>query len=310
MSDPIEAASPLLEGVPNERLEREYNLRLRHPERDAIYAECRNASTLVREEMAMRGDVAYGPGPRQTLDIFPAAEPGPVLLFFHGGYWRSLNKDIFSFIAPGFVEAGVMVVLANYDLAPDVSIERIVVESAEAVDCVRDHVSEFGGDPDRLVTAGHSAGGHLAVSALRRTDGSPSGVRGAIAISGLFDLEPLRETSINETLRLDPPVCERMSLIRHIEPSAAPLLLAVGEDETNEFRRQSEDFAAAWRACGNAGDVHTLPDLTHFDIIVEFARAGSALHEMCRGFIDRTTGLKTRRAGGGAKAVRTGIRTP
>ncbi len=289
MGDGVKTAAQPLESVLNEGMEIEYNLRLRHPERETIYAACRNASTVVREAMAMRCDVSYGPGPRQRLDIFPAAEPGPVLLFFHGGYWRALDKDIFSFIAPSFFAAGVTVVLANYDLAPTVSVERIVAESTEAVAWVRDHDGEINGDPDRLVTAGHSAGGHLAVCALNGPDGKASGVRGAIAISGLFDLGPLCETSINEMLRLDAPTCARVSPIRHIEPSTTPLLLAVGEGETAEFRRQSLNFAAAWQARGNVCDIQCLPELTHFDIIVEFAREGSALHQACRTFIERVT---------------------
>jgi arylformamidase len=295
MSDRTETASGLLNGAPNERLEREYNLRLRHPEREAIYAACRNASIVVRETMTMHRDVAYGPGPRQKLDIFPAAEPGPVLLFFHGGYWRALDKDIFSFIAPGFVEAGVSVVLANYDLAPAASVERIVAQSAEAIAWVRDHGDDINGDPDRLVTAGHSAGGHLATSALGQLDSGASGVRGAIAISGLFDLKPLRETSINDDLHLDESEAARLSPIRQIKPSTTPLLLAVGAGETDEFRRQSLDFAAAWQAQGNECEIHTLPQLTHFDIIVEFGRDGSALHQASRAFIDRVAGPNERR---------------
>ena len=202
------------------------------------------------------------------------------------------------------------VVLANYDLAPSVGIERIIAESAEAVAWVREHGDEINADPERLVTAGHSAGSHLAVCALNSADGKAPGVRGAIAISGIFDLEPLCGTSINEALRLDAAACARLSPIRHIEPSTAPLFLAVGESETAEFRRQSLDFAVAWQAQGNVCDMHRLPGLNHFNIIVEFAREDSVMHRASRTFIDRVTGPRKERAADGSTAAMIEDRTP
>jgi arylformamidase len=149
-------------------LEAQYNNRARVPDHARVLDNWAKASALVRQSAAgAQLDVAYGPGACETLDIFPAAQPGaPVLVFIHGGYWRSLDKADHSFVAPAFNAAGATVVVPNYALCPAVSIEHITLQMAAAVAWVWRHAAQWGGDPARIALAGHSAGGHLATMLL------------------------------------------------------------------------------------------------------------------------------------------------
>ncbi len=147
----------------------------------------------------------------------------------------------------------------------------------------------FGADPTKVIVSGHSAGGHLAVMALMAMgtppDAPPGALKGAIALSGMFDLEPIRHTSINDDVRLDASDCEEFSPIRRIGEKGGPLLIAVGGAETEEFRRQSTDFSKAWRSHGYPCDLHLPPGLNHFTIAAELGRAKSALHGLCLDFV-------------------------
>lgn len=264
-------------------LDRQYNLRPAYPEREQIYRDYAERSAAMRDRLDCTTDVRYGEGPREVLDIFPASSGGPVLVFIHGGYWRALDKSIFSFIAESFVARGVTTVLLNYQLAPASELDRIVSGAMSGIAWVARHISGYGGDPSRIHVAGHSAGGHLTAMATLN-DWAAHGldadlVRGAVAISGLFDLEPLCETTINREIRMDRACARRNSPIRFDTRRSAPMLLAVGELETDEFRRQTAAFAEARRAVGQPCETMTVPDAHHFSIVEEFARPGAPLHE-------------------------------
>lgn len=240
---------------------------------------------------ALRGSykVRFGPSLDEYVDVFPAARPNaPVLIFFHGGYWRILAAEDFSFVARGPVAAGVTVVVANYSLCPKVTIDEIGRQARATVAWVHRRIGAYGGDPGRIYVSGHSAGGQLTALCLLTDWAGEYGlprdvVRGGIAISGVFDLKPIKHSAMQREIRLTDDEIERNSPQFHIRRVPAPLLVTYGGDETAEFARQSEDFLAAWRAAGNRGVSLPQPGANHFTAITGFASPESAL---CRGVFE------------------------
>ena len=231
----------------------QYNNRARIPEHPAILARWFDDSARARVRHTDMVERQYGRGPRERLDVFPAAAPGsPVLVYVHGGYWRALDKRDQSFVAPPFIDAGALVVLPGYALCPAVSIEHIVMEMVRALVWVYRHAAEFGGDPRRIVVAGHSAGGHLATMLLAcdwkavAPDLPRDLVSAALSISGLYELEPLRHAPF-----LAADLGLTAASARRLSPAAMPaprgsLVTVVGGDESEEFLRQAALISMAW----------------------------------------------------------------
>jgi arylformamidase len=225
----------------------------------------------------------YGASPGETLDIFPARKgDGSALLFIHGGYWRSLDKRDFSFLAPAWVDAGVSLVVVNYDLCPKVSIERSVQLMLAASVWLYRHAEEYGMDEDRLYVSGHSAGGHLAAMmlaalwpAVERT--LPRDLyKGAIAVSGVYDLRPLVQVDwLNGDLRLDEASALKLSPAYLPPATRAPLALAVGGLESSEFKRQNTLLAQRWKPV-LAGSI-PMPGTDHFTVVDGLADPANAL---------------------------------
>ncbi len=247
--------------------------------RDFIRAE----SPRVRARMAGALDIAYGPSPEELLDVFPAADDGaPVVFFIHGGYWRSSSKDDVSLFASTFVPAGATFVAVNYALAPMATIDEIVRQCRAALAWVHGNIADYNGDPGRIFVNGRSAGGHLAGMMLaagwHEEFAMPADViKGACAVSGLFDLEPVRLSNANEWARLDPEAARRNSPIHHIPDTGCPLIVTYGGLETDEFKRQSEDYMAAWRARGYPCTYVDLPGRHHFATMAELTDRDSPL---------------------------------
>ena len=266
-------------------LDAQYNLRARHPDHLEYFERWARESAAVRASLPCHVDLAYGDRPKETLDLFPADQPGaPILAFLHGGYWQALDKGDFSFLAPAYVERGVTFASVNYDLAPDVSIEFIVEQCRRSLLWLWHNAYELGGDRDRIFVAGHSAGGHLATMALI-TDWAAKGalpidlVKGACSVSGIYDLEPVSLSYQNPILKLDRVATVRLSPIRNVPPAAGPLLLAVGAEETDEFLRQQKDFSAAWDSRGLVCEAVLLPGRHHFSAIEAMGEPRSPLME-------------------------------
>jgi arylformamidase len=248
-------------------------------------------SRKVRQEIEHRLDVAFGPTLPEHVDLYPAGEDAPVLVYVHGGYWRARTSKEFGFVARGPVSEGVATVVTNYALCPRVTIDEIVRQTRAAVAWVYKNARSFGGDPGRIHVAGHSAGGHL-VAMLLATDwegeyGLPKDIiEGATAISGLFDLAPFPYSFLQPKLQLGWDQVLRNSPILHLPEAGPPLLVAYGEDETSEFKRQSEEFLAAWTAKGLDGERLILPGKNHYDVIDGFLDAGSPLCSAVLGQMD------------------------
>jgi len=171
------------------QLDAAYNNSAAIPERDAVVAGWAARSARVRREYAGRLDLAYGETSRERLDLFLAADPqAPTLVFIHGGYWQMNDKESFAFFAEGLLPLGINLAVIEYTLAPMARLERIVAEVRRSVRWLAEHLAQYGADPNRLYVAGHSAGGHLTVMTMPLPE-----VCGAIAISGIYDLEPIRE---------------------------------------------------------------------------------------------------------------------
>jgi arylformamidase len=239
-------------------------------------------SDLLRSERDHDLRVPFGPTLAEHLDVYPGRDDAPVLVYVHGGYWRARTSREFGFVARGPVTRGVATVVPNYALCPDVTIDEIVRQTRAALAWTCKNAGTFGGDPERIHVAGHSAGGHL-VAMLLSTDwegeyGLPPGIiKSATVISGLFDLAPFPYTFLQPKLQLAWDQVQRNSPILHLPDSAPPLLVACGGDETDEFKRQSEDYLAAWKANGLPGERLVLAGKNHYDVIDGFLDAGSPL---------------------------------
>ena len=267
-------------------LDAQYNNRARVADSAQILERWARASALAREKSEVLLDVPYGDGDKETLDIFPAARAdAPVLVFIHGGYWRALDKSDASFVAPSFVQDGAMVVVPNYALCPTVSIEHITLQMVRAVAWVHRNAHRHGGDPRNIVVAGHSAGGQLAAMMLScrwRSVGADlpaQVVRGALSISGVFDMEPLRHTPfLKDDLKLTPAAVERLSPAR-FPPPAGTLYATVGGDESEEFLRQNELIREAWGA--HAVPVcESIPRTNHMNVLHDLADPQGRLHRL------------------------------
>jgi arylformamidase len=258
------------------------------------FAHWKSASVLARETLKPLLDVSYGEGPNETLDIFPAAQSNaPVVIFIHGGYWRSLDKSDHSFVAPALRDMGACVVVVNYALCPGtdsqpVTVPDIALQMARATAWVWRHIAQHGGDRQNITVVGHSAGGHLAAMLLGcdwKAVGRdlPAGlVRKTMSISGLFDLAPVRKTPfVQGDLRLTPQHVRMASPAQWQRPRKGVLFTVVGGDESPEFLRHNRLIHQAWGA-KTVPVCEELPGLNHFSVVTDLTRIGSRLNALAK----------------------------
>ena len=261
-------------------LDANYNLRAAVPEFQDYFDRYDAKSEAFRARWPGRLDLAYGDTPRQAIDLFlPEATDPPLLVFVHGGYWQSQDRNRFSFVAGPLVEAGAAVALIGYDLAPAVDMDAIVGQIRKALAWLHRHGVELGFDSGRIHVAGHSAGGHLAAMALA-TDWAAAGlpadlIKGLCPISGVFDLEPIRRCYLNDVVGLDAGQVHRYSPMRLPSAHRCPVTVAVGERETAAFHEQSRDYDAHLQEAGVASRLLVQPGADHFAIIMAMADSGS-----------------------------------
>lgn len=277
-------------------LDRLYNNRALVSDYADYFARWVQASAAARQSQSCVLDLPYGEAPSETLDIFPAAGSGaPVLVFLHGGYWRSLDKADHSFIAPPFTRAGACVVLANYALCPAVSIPDIVVQMVRALAWTYRHIAAYGGDPGRITVVGHSAGAHLAAMLLAcvwpayAPDLPLRLVKNALGISGLYELESIRHTPfLQQSLRLTAAQAKKASPAWLAPPPVANgrgvLNSVAGGAESAAFLSHNALIQQAWgRRVVPVAQV--LPGLNHFSILDSLVQPHQRLHQMAGGLL-------------------------
>jgi arylformamidase len=216
-------------------------------------------------------DLRYGPDERNRIDYFAARRDGPVLVFIHGGYWQARAKEVFSFIAEGPLAWGINVAMVGYTLAPQKPLSGIVAEIHAACSWLADRIPTLGGNAKQLYASGWSAGGHLTAMAM-----SHSAVKGGLAISGIYDLEPMRLCYVNDKLRLDEAEVLRNSPMS-LPPTTKPMQVAYGAAELPELCRQSEDYAKLLGTKAIA-----IERCNHFSVLEELASPHGALTALAR----------------------------
>lgn len=230
-------------------------------------------SRAVREHRPYLADLAYGKTSGARLDFYPASPaPAPTLMFFHGGFWRRNSKEEFAFVAQGAVGRGFNAAIVGYTLAPQARLGEIVREAAAAATWLHHNLDAMGQDSKCLCVAGWSAGAHLASMIIDHP-----AIKGGLAASGIYELEPIRRSSFNESIRLDDDEVRRYSPLRRLPPKASPLIVAFGEDELPEFRRQSTTYVEAWRSKNLPVRLIELPACHHYATLEQFAQPDSIL---------------------------------
>ncbi len=290
-------------GMTRAQVAAQYNPQIAVPDPARYGRENREASAVARAQLQGALDVRYGPGPRQLLDVFPARDTSlaraglaPVLIFVHGGGWRTLDKSVYSFIAPPWSDAGVVTVLPGYGLLPEVPLERMMDEVREAIAWVAAHARDFGGDPDRIVVAGMSAGAQLLGMALAH---APSArlIKAAALASSVYDLDAHRWHGRHTDMGLDEALVAKASPFHNLPlDGALPMSLSVGAEETSELIRQTRDYHAALRSRGQPVRLIMEPGRHHLSMGRVFAEPGGETFQAILQMIRNLAGV-TRASG-------------
>jgi len=264
-------------GMTRPELDAAYNNRAAVPSQARLAEERIARGRAVYARPGARRGLHYGPGPRQVIDLLlpeKSARPVPVLAYIHGGYWQGGSLEACAFIGEHWQAAGVAVALIEYSVAPEGKLGAMTGEISRALDWLAAEGPKHGLDVASLCLAGHSAGGHLTAVAMGHR-----AVRAALPISGLFDLEPIRLSYLNELLGLTAEDVARYSPLRHAGDPGKPVVVAVGGAELPELRRQSEEYAAA---LAPHAKLLILPGHDHFSILDELAQPQGALYRVAR----------------------------
>jgi arylformamidase len=243
------------------------------------------ASAEMRKRHAAHLDLRYGPRERNRIDFLKAAEKAPTLLFIHGGYWQMRAKEAFTLFAEGAMAHGINVALIGYTLAPDATLDEIVAEIHAGLDFLAAELPKRGGNGKGIVVSGWSAGGHLTSMALPHP-----AVAAGMAISGIYDLEPIRHSYLNVKLGLDEAGSHRNSPMMQAGGPMKPLSLVVGGAELPLLRRQTADFAGHRAKHGLPVTYEEIPGADHFSIMTEMASPKGRITTLIRQLFERTAG--------------------
>lgn len=266
-----------------QQLDAQYNNRTAAPDFAGQTARYRSLTDSAKQAFTCLERLSYGAAPEECLDLYVPAQSGaPVLVFVHGGAWQTMDKDDSGFAAHALLPAGAMVACLNFGHVPDASLDTMVDQVRRAVAWLWQHVADHGGDPDRLFLAGHSSGAHLVGQCLTADwparYGCPAdAIKGAMFISGLGDLEPVRLSYRNALLHLQAQDVARLSLIHQAPTVACPLIVAYADGDTQEFQRQTREVGNYWHARGLPTRQLCIPDRCHYAIVTDLADADSVL---------------------------------
>ena len=264
-----------------------YNNRALVPDHGRHFSQWVELSELARNARPNQLDIAYGKSVMEKLDVFPAAKKdAPVVVFIHGGYWRSLDKSDHSFLAPAFVDQGACVVIPNYTLCPTATVPQIVMQMVAALAWTYRNARRYGGDPERITVIGHSAGGHLAAMLLACTwpvyakDLPADLVKNALSISGLYDLEPIMHTPfLKDSLRLTAEQVRLSSPARMQRPRQGKLYVVAGADESAEFLRHNTLIQSAWGK-KTVPVCEAIAGRNHFSVLEDRTAPSERLHQI------------------------------
>jgi arylformamidase len=279
MSEPSDGH--IFRGMNQEQLDAAYNNLAAVPGSAGIISGWAAPSEKIRKQPGARLDIAYGAAPRARLDYFPCGAPdAPLFVFIHGGYWLRNHKDMFAFAAEGPLAAGFDVAMAGYTLAPEARLTTMVEEIDAALTHLAEHTDDYGFRRDRLIVGGWSAGGHLAAMMLDHP-----AVHGVLAISGIFELEPVSLCYVNDVVQLSAEEVARLSPIRLLKRRSVPITLLYGAEELPELRRQSTGFAEAAQVAGQPVRAAALTGHNHFTILDELRTPDGRIVEALRQLI-------------------------
>ena len=256
-------------GFRQDELEYQYNPRVSVPEYPELAKVRAAQARKVRDSAQSWLNVAYGSSPREALDIYAAEKPnGTVLIYIHGGYWRSGSKEDNCNFVPTFTRRGATVVLVEYDLCPKVTVTDIVRQTRAALAWTHKNIRTYGGDPAKLFVSGHSAGGHLTALALAHDwskEGLPGDlIRGAAATSGVYDLDVVMKISVQQDVHLTPEIARTNSPFTNPPRVKCPLLVAVGSAEPKGWQQMSQDYFGFCKEHGMSAEYLIEPDANHY----------------------------------------------
>jgi arylformamidase len=264
------------------------NARAMVPDHPYIFTRWKDDSARIRRTAAGLFDLPYGESQNERLDFFPAnGSDAPLLVFIHGGWWRSLDKSDFSFISPAFTHAGINVAVTNYTLAPAASLEEILLQQVRALVWLYRHAEQYDFDRNRIVVGGHSAGAHMTAMLMTAVWSAIGGdlpvdlIKGGFLLSGVFDLEPVRQADfVNVDLKLTPESVAALSPANMPQSHPTPFITAVGGLESDEFKRQNALIGATWKD-NLVADIPA-PDCNHMTVCDALSTPEHALYEAVR----------------------------
>lgn len=263
----------------NEAIEKQYN-----PRTTVTPSELQRFSELgarlseqARQKYTGQFDLRFGEGPLENADFFYCGKPNrPLMVFFHGGYWRARDKKDYSFVVNGILPLDCSVVVMNYDLCPAVTVQQIVAQTKRGLEWVAAHAEGWHVDPSRIYVSGHSAGAHIIAATLAQTGEAfelkQPHIKKAFLISGVFDVEPVLEITVNQEVGLTPDDVQKLSPIRHPFSTQVEYEIIVGGAEPSDWIGESERMAAHLKAQGCQVGLHVLPGLNHYTVLHEMDR--------------------------------------
>jgi arylformamidase len=284
MSTPFD--TPDWRGMSQEDRDLGFNNGVAVPESVEMAAGWERLSAEMRARHPSHLDLRYGPRERNRIDFLKAVDGGPTLVFIHGGYWQTRAKEVFTLIAGGPMAHGINVALIGYTLAPDATLDEIVAEIHSGLDFLITRLPALGGDPNRIVVSGWSAGGHLTSMALSHRQ-----VKAGMAISGIYDLEPICHSYLNVKLGLDETMSRRNSPMMQAGGPLKPLSLVVGSAELPLLRKQTADFAGHRTKYGLPVTYEEIAGANHFTIMNELISPAGRITTLIRQLFERTATL-------------------